>query len=218
MVFEWDLIVRYGPTLLQGLWMTMWIVFLAVVIAIVLGLPLALALVSRSAVVRISVRVYVEVMRGTPILIVLFILYYGGPSMGLVLDAVPAGIIGMGLYGAAYFAEIFRSGLQSIPPGQVEAARMLGLTKSQVLFRVKGPQMLSLIIPPGANQVVILIKESALLSIITVPELTKITAQIVAETFAIVEPYVAIALLYWALIELVSRLFRKLETLVRHGQ
>lgn len=218
MVFEWDLIVRYGPALLQGLWMTVWIVSLAIIIAIVLGLPLSLALVSRSACLRISIRVYVEIMRGTPILIVLFILYYGGPTIGLVLDAVPAGIIGMGLYGAAYFAEIFRSGLQSIPRGQVEAARMLGLTKGQVLFRVKGPQMLSLILPPGANQIVILIKESALLSIITVPEMTKITAQIVAETFAIVEPYAAVALLYWALIELVSRLFRKLEKMVRYGQ
>jgi polar amino acid transport system permease protein len=94
---------------------------------------------------------------------------------------------------------------------------MLGLTKNQVLFRIKIPQMLGLILPPLANQTIILIKESALLSIITVPELTKTTNQMVSETFAVVEPYVAAALLYWVLVEVVSWLFRIMEKRVRHG-
>jgi polar amino acid transport system permease protein len=217
MEFEWDLITRYGPALLFGLWMTIWMVALAVMIATVLGLVLSLALTSRTIFLRAPVRAYVEIMRGTPVLIILFVLYYGGPSIGLLLDAIPAGVIGLGVYGAAYFAEIFRSGLQSIPPGQIEAARMVGLTKSQVLFRIKFPQMLGLILPPLANQTIILIKESALLSIITVPELTKTTSQMVAETFAVVEPYVAAAFLYWVFVEIVSWFFRTLEKRVRHG-
>jgi polar amino acid transport system permease protein len=217
MVFEWALVVQYGPALLSGLWVTTWVVSLALVIAVILGLALSLILTSRSILLRAPVRTYVEIMRGTPVMIVLFLLYYGGPSIGVLMDSIPAGVIGLGAYGAAYFAEIFRSGLQSIPPGQIETARMLGLTKNQVLFRIKIPQMLGLILPPLANQTIILIKESALLSIITVPELTKTTNQMVSETFAVVEPYVAAALLYWVLVEVVSWLFRIMEKRVRHG-
>lgn len=207
----------YAPLLLSGLWATIRICFLATLLALPLGLGVALLLRNPARALRGLARLYVEVMRGTPILVVLFLLYYGGPSIGLVLEAEPVGIIGLGLYGAGYFAEIFRAGLQSIPQGQREAARMLGIPSWRILVRIELPQMQRLVTPPVINQVIVLIKESAALSIITVPELTKIGAQIANETFAVIEPYLAVALLYWLLIELIALAGHWLERKAKHG-
>ncbi len=201
MSFDIDILFRYGPLLLSGLWTTVYICALASLLAVAAGLAVALLHSLPFPPVKLLCRAYIEVMRGTPILILLFILYYGGPSIGLILDAEPVGVIGLGFYGGGYFAEIFRAGFLSIPPGQIEAARMLGIPRRMIVARIQIPQMLTLIIPPSTNQVIILVKESALLSIITVAELTKNTTQMVNETFAVIEPYVAVALLYWLIIE-----------------
>lgn len=205
MTLDFDMLAAYAPLLLSGLWVTASVSAAAALIALAGGLALALGLLSSVAPLRWISRIYVEVMRGTPILVILFLLYYGGPSLGLVLDPVPAGILGLGFYGAGFFAEIFRAGFQSIPLGQIEAARMLGMSPARIVARIKLPQMLALIVPPGTNQLIILVKESALLSIITVAELTKNATQMAGETFAVVEPYLAIALLYWLLIEALAR-------------
>lgn len=212
-----DMIARYGPLLLAGLITTLRVCALASVLALLAGLGLALLLRARLLVVRAAARAYVEVMRGTPILVILFLLYYGGPSLGLMLDAEPVGIFGLGFYGAAYFAEIFRAGFESIPKGQLEAARMVGLTPRQIIYRIQIPQMLGLIVPPSVNQVIILVKESAVLSIITVAELTKNATQMANETFAVVEPYLAVAVLYWVLIEVIACSGRWIERRVRHA-
>ena len=201
MSFDIDILFRYGPLLLSGLWTTVYVCALASLLAVAAGLAVALLHSLPFHPAKLLCRAYIEVMRGTPILILLFILYYGGPSIGLTLDAEPVGIIGLGFYGGGYFAEIFRAGFLSIPPGQIEAARMLGIPRGMIVARIQIPQMLTLIIPPSTNQVIILVKESALLSIITVAELTKNTTQMVNETFAVIEPYVAVALLYWLIIE-----------------
>lgn len=212
-----DLLVRYGPLLLAGLATTLRVCALASAIAVVAGLALALLLRARPFLVRAATRTYVEVMRGTPILVILFLLYYGGPSFGLVLDAEPVGILGLGLYGAGYFAEIFRAGFEAIPRGQIEAARMVGLSRRQIVYRIQIPQMLGLIVPPSVNQIIVLVKESAVLSIITVAELTKNATQMANETFAVVEPYLAVAVLYWVLIEVIARSGRWIERRVRHA-
>ena len=211
MSFDIDIVLRYGPLLLSGLWTTVYICALASLLAVAAGLAVALLHSLRLRPVKLLCRAYIEVMRGTPILILLFILYYGGPSIGLTLEAETVGVLGLGLYGGGYFAEIFRAGLQSIPAGQTEAARMLGIPRRAIVARIQIPQMLTLIIPPSTNQVIALIKESALLSIITVAELTKNTTQMVNETFAVVEPYVAVALLYWLIVEGVARAGGRLE-------
>lgn len=206
---------QYAPMLLEGLATTTWICALATVIGIAFGLLMACLAMAGPAFIRRSVRVYVEIMRGLPILILLFVLYYGGPSIGLRLKAETVGVLGLGLYGAAYFAEIFRAGFLSIPKGQVEAARMAGLSASQIVRHVKLPQMLVVITPPMVNQIIILIKELAVLSIITVAELTKNTAQFVNETYTVIGPYLAAALLYWLLVEAVAVLGRLVERRVR---
>jgi len=210
-----DLWVQYAPLMLAGLVTTAWICALATVLGIVIGLILACLEGLDAKPLRWAVRTYIEIMRGLPILILLFVLYYGGPSIGLRLDAETVGVLGLGFYGAAYFAEIFRSGFQSIPKGQIEAARMAGLTGTQIVRHIKLPQMLVLITPPMVNEVIILIKESAVLSIITVAELTKNTTQFVNETYAVIQPYLAAALLYWLLVEAVAQLGKFVERRVR---
>ncbi len=212
---NWELYLEYGPLLLSGLATTAYICALATVIGIGVGLAVALLSASPVPPVRWLCRGYIEIMRGTPILILLFILYYGGPEIGLRLPAETVGVLGLGIYVGGYFAEIFRSGFQSIPVGQIEAARIMGLSSGQIITRIKIPQMLVLIVPPSINQVIILIKESALLSIITVAELTKNTTQMVNETYAVVEPYIAVALLYWILIEGVAHIGRKIEQRIK---
>ena len=202
---------HYGHQILSGLAYTVLTSACATVLAIVLGFVIAVLGGLPSRVVRAVCRAYIEFMRGTPILIQLFLLYYVGPSVGIRLDALTAGILGLAANGGAYFAEIFRAGFESIPRGQIEAARILRLSEMQIIRRIKVPQMLVLILPASINQVIILIKESSILSILTVPELTKVTIMIVNESFSILPPYITLALLFWLLIELVSRLGRSLE-------
>jgi len=205
-----DLMAGYAPVVLHGLWVTIAICAASTLLGLVAGLAVEL---TRQHVrsLRVLCRVYVEGLRGAPILILLFLLYYAAPGLGLVLDPETAGVIGLGLYNGAYFAEIFRAGFESIPRGQVEAASSLGLSPLRILTRVKLPQMPALILPSAVNQVIILIKDSAVLSIITVPELTKETSKIINETVAIAEPLLVLALLYWALVEGVSQLGLKAE-------
>ncbi len=210
-----DLWLQYGPLMLDGLATTAWICALATALGLIVGLVLACLESTPLKPLRVAVRAYIEIMRGLPILILLFVLYYGGPSIGLRMSAEAVGVFGLGFYGAAYFAEIFRSGFQSIPKGQIEAARMAGLTGTQIIRHIKLPQMLVMITPPMVNQVIILIKESAVLSIITVAELTKNTTQFVNETYAVIEPYLAAALLYWLLVEAVAQFGKFIERRVR---
>lgn len=210
-----ELYIEYGPLLLEGMATTAWICALAALIGIGLGLMVAIASAAPFPPLRWLCRLYVEVMRGTPILILLFLIYYGGPSVGIRLSAEVVGVFGLGIYIGGYFAEIFRSGFQSIPAGQIEAARISGLTPTRIIVHIKIPQMLGLIVPPGINQLIILVKESALLSVISVAELTKNTTQIVNETYVVVEPYLAVAVLYWLIIEGLSQSGRAIERRIR---
>ncbi|MBB6262219.1 polar amino acid transport system permease protein [Paenochrobactrum gallinarii] len=212
-----ELLIEHYALFFEGAWLTISVTLTATVLALFVGLLIALMSEVKAKPLKFFCRIYIEIMRGTPILVVLFLLYYGGPSFGLVLDPVPAGILGLGFYGAAYFAEIFRSGFQAIPQGHIEAGEMLGLSKFQINMRIRLPQMLQIILPAMFVQIVMMFKESALLSIITVNELSKIATQLVNETSSIVEPYIIITLIYWAVIESVAMLGRALEKRFGYG-
>ena len=200
-----DIFARYAELLADATVTSVAITLGAILIGIVLGLALALALRCRSVSLKLASRTYVELMRGSPVLILLFLVYYGGPSFGVVLDAVPAGVTTLGLYAAAYFAEVFRAGLAAVPPGQVEAARMLGIPGIAILRRIELPQVTAFVLPPAINQAIITFKDSAVLSIITVPELTKAASQISTETFSVVAPYLCVGLIYWVGVEALAQ-------------
>ena len=214
---EFDLYLRYGPALLQGFGVTIicWIV--GSFGGIVLGFAIACIYQWANRPLRWLLQIYIEVIRGTPFMIQLFILYYGGPHFGLVLDPVPAGILSFIIYGSPYFAEIFRAGFNSIPRGQIEAARCVGLDEWTIIYRIIAPQMLVSITAPLTNFIIILTKETAILSVVTVPELLYETQTMAAETFTYVEPFLVLALFYWAMVVATSWLGARVETLVtRH--
>ena len=144
----------------------------------------------------------------------LFLLYAGGPYVGLKLSATAAGVVGLGLYSSAYFAEIFRGGFAAVPIGQIEAAMSVGMSPRDTLLRVTLPGALIAAVPPIVNMLIVLSKETVVLSIITVPELMYQMQTMAAETFTAFDAIFAMAVFYWLLVEATSRLGRRVEVRV----
>lgn len=214
---ELDLFVRYGPALLHGFGVTILCWIAGSLGGMALGFLIACLYQWSGRWLRFALQAYIEVVRGTPFMIQLFILYYGGPHFGLLLTPVQAGIAGFVVYGSPYFAEIFRAGFQSTPRGQYEAARCVGFDEWTIVRRIVLPQMLVSITAPLTNFVIILTKETAILSVVTVPELLYETQTMAAETFTYIEPFLALSLFYWAMVEFTSWLGRRVELRVtRH--
>lgn len=142
---------------------------------------------------------YVGLMRGMPFLMLLFIAYFGLPSVGIQLSPFWAAAVSLSLYSGAYFAEIFRACWQSIPAGQIEAARVIGMTRWQVFRHIQAPQAMRTSVPLLSNQMVLLLKDCALASVITFPELAMTTSKVVSEQFVYLEPYLLLALCYWGI-------------------
>ncbi|TIX90566.1 amino acid ABC transporter permease [Rhizobium sp. P44RR-XXIV] len=201
MTFDINVLIGQWPAILSGAGVTILIWILGTVAAAVIGFLMAIARQYGGMVVDTILGAIVAVLRGTPFLIQIFLVYYGGPFVGLELDPLPAGLIGISIYGAAYFSEIFRSGFQAVPKGHIEAGECVGLTRGQIIRRILLPEMTMLVLPPSVNMVVILMKETAVLSIITVPELTATLSAIGSQQYAFVEALSALALFYWVLVE-----------------
>jgi polar amino acid transport system permease protein len=212
MSLDWSIFITYGPDILRGVVLTVILSIIGSIVALCVGAALALLLSgARSDLLRAPIRAYIEFFRGTPLLVQLFLLYYGGPHLGITLNAVTVGIIGLGLYGGAYVAEILRGGIESIPNGHLEAARSFGFSRAQRIRYIVLPQILVVVLPPLTNMLIIIMKDTAILSVITVPELTFQVAALTLETFAFVEPFAMLAIAYWILVELTAYLGRKAE-------
>lgn len=214
MIFDPKIITDHLGDIGSGFLVTLGTWSSGVVLGIALGMLIAVAQVFGNAFVRAPLRVFIELIRSTPFLVQLFLVYYGGPSFGLSLDPIPAGILGLGVYGSVYFAEIFRSGFESVARGQLEAADCLGITRLQCIWRIQVPQMLVIILPALVNMITVLCKETAVLSIITIPELTMVLTGIGSETFAFVETLLMLCIGYLILVEACSQLGMLLETRV----
>lgn len=207
---KWELTSRYIPSLLRAAVITLVLSCLAMALAIAGGIGLAVARVYGGAVTRGAATFYVEVMRGTPILLQLFVIYYGLASI-VRLPAFIAALLGLGLNYAAYESEIYRSALDAIPRGQLEAARVLGFSKWQALRLIRGPQALRLALAPMTNDFVAMLKDSSLVSVLTVVELTKQTQIFATNLGSWVIPGLLCAALYLAMSLPLSHLARKLE-------
>ncbi len=211
------LLQQYGPMLLRGFGITVFCWLAGTVLGMALGLLVALMQRYGPRPLRWLFQVYIEVIRGTPFLVQLFVLYYGGPLIGLRLDALPAGLLGLTVYGSPYFAEIFRSGFNAVPAGQIEAARAIGMTETVIVRRILLPLGLVSALPALVNFSIILTKETVILSIITVPELMYQVQRMSTETFRYLEANLVLALFFWGLVEAISRAGRRLETrITRH--
>jgi polar amino acid transport system substrate-binding protein len=200
----------YLPALARAAGVTVVLSVLAMALAVALGIAVAAGRVYGPPVVRGALTVYVEVIRGTPVLLQLFVLYYGLASV-VRLPAFAAAVIGLGLNYAAYESEIYRAALQAVSRQQLEAARTLGLSELQVLRLVRGPQALRHALAPMTNDFVALLKDSSLVSVITVVELTKQTAIYATNVGSWVVPGMLCALIYLSLSLPLSRVARRLE-------
>jgi len=198
-----------GP-LLIGLWITLKISAAALVFALVLGLVAGLGRVSSNPAARNLAATYVELVRGTPLLVQIFIFYF---FIGTVLELSPftAGVAALAVFTGAYVAEIVRAGIEAVPRGQMEAARSLGMGTAQAMRHVILPQALRRTLPPLAGQFINLIKDSALVSVIAITDLTKAGREIVSSTFTPFEVWFTVALMYLALTGTLSWLVRRLE-------
>ena len=188
MEWDWDFALSILPTLLQGMQITLLATVLGVVVAAVLGLVFALLRRSPSRGVTRTTGFVVEFIRGTPLLVQLYFIFYVLPDIGLRLPALAAGVLGMGLHYAAYFAEVYRGGFEAVPRGQWEAARATNLTARQTWVHVVLPQAMPPMIPAMANYVLAMFKETPLLSAITVMELMGQARSVANSTYRYVEP------------------------------
>tara|TARA_R110002020_G_scaffold87140_3_gene215306 strand:+ start:664 stop:1329 length:666 start_codon:yes stop_codon:yes gene_type:complete len=211
MNFDFAVILAKGPQILSGLGVTILIWIAGTLIAAALGFLIATARRFGGPLVNLILSMPIEILRGTPFLVQIFLLYFGGPYIGLRLDPITAGLLGLSVYGAAYYAEIFRAGYQSVPVGHVEAAQCVGFSRPQIIRHVLLPEMALLVMPPSINMAIILLKETALLSLITVPELTMTVSAIGSQQYAFVESIVILALVYWVLVEIANFLGRLTE-------
>ncbi|MGH7121053.1 MAG: amino acid ABC transporter permease [Acetobacteraceae bacterium] len=200
---------HYAPALLSGFAVTILCWGLGSLIGLVPGFAVALLYRLPLPALRWSQHCYIEVIRGTPFLVQLFLLYSGGPFIGVRLSAVTAGIVGLGVYAAAYFAELFRAGFAAVPRGHREAAMSLGISPLDILARRTLPGMLVAIVPALVNMLIILAKKTVVLSIITVPEPMYQVETMAAQTFSAFSSIFAVAVLYWLLVEAVSHLGRR---------
>ncbi len=205
-----ELTLQYLPSLFEAALITLALSCLAMALAVTLGVAIATGRVYGGKLTRAALTGYVELMRGTPVLLQLFVIYYGLAAM-VRLPAFVAALLGLGLNYAAYESEIYRSALEAVPGGQLEASRILGFSRMQILRLIRGPQAFRLALAPMTNDFVALLKDSSLVSVLTVVELTKRTQIFAANIGSWVIPGILCAALYLAMSLPLGHLARKLE-------
>jgi len=224
LIFEGDVLSQYDVTkpgiLLEGLWVTLKVSFIAIIVGIILGLVTGLARISSNPAFKWMAITYIEIIRGSPLLVQIFIWYF---VLATLINTMLAqygfeklpeiwfGVASLATFAGAYIAEIVRSGIQSIHRGQTEASRSLGMTYGQSMYHVILPQAFRRIIPPLAGQFISLIKDSSLLGIIAIRELTKATREIVTTSLQTFELWFLCALLYLVLTFTLSMILQYLE-------
>jgi polar amino acid transport system permease protein len=204
------------PQFAAGTLQTIWLAIAAFALAIVIGLGLALARLSRRRWLSRLSRVVTDALRGTPALVQVLLIYFGLPQLGISLDAAVAGVIALGLNSGAYVGEIVRSGIQSVDPGQMEAARSIGMSHARAMRRVVLPQALRIALPPVTNEATTLVKGTSLLSVISITELTRVGQQVMGITFRPIEAFLAVALVYLVLISALSQASIALERMLSY--
>jgi polar amino acid transport system substrate-binding protein len=204
-------ISSFIPTLLHGAAITIFISATSMALAITLGLLLCLMRIYGTTPLRTAATTYIEIYRGTPLLIQLYILYYGLPNIGITLSPLMAAFLGLGMNYAAYEAEIYRAGISAVPKGQMEAALSLGMPRFLALKRIILPQGLKIAVPGVTNDFIALFKDSSLVSVIALVELTKTYNILAATTLRFFELGIIVAILYFAMSYPLSLLARRLE-------
>ncbi len=206
------------PQLLQGALVTVEVTSVSLLLGCVLGLLIGIGRLHPERRILYSLcTAYLAVIRGTPLLVQLFILFFGLPQFGIMLPAFLCGVLGLGIYSGAYVSEIVRGAIQSIDRGQMEAARSIGLSSRQAMWNVILPQAVVRMIPPLGNEFIALIKNSALVSLLTIHDLMHEGQKIISVSYRSLEVYLAIALMYFVLTGLTTLALRHVEQRLRAG-
>ncbi len=212
------MIDSFWPLLNAGLIFTVPLTLITFVLGVVLGLSVALARLYGPAPLVMLVRFYVWLIRGTPLLVQLFLIFYGLPSAGIVLDAFTAAVIGFTLNIGAYSSEIIRATLAAIPKGQWEAAYSIGMNWTQVMWRVILPQAARIAVPPLSNTFISLVKDTSLAAAVTVPELFQAAQRLASVTYEPLILYIETALIYLMFSSVLSTLQDRLEQRLAHKE
>lgn len=207
-----EVIINSLPYLWEGLLVTLKVFIIAIILGFMIGLIVALLRLSPFKILNWIAKVFVDVIRGTPILVQLFFFYFGLNSLDFIsLDRETAGIVTVAINAGAYYAEIIRAGIQSLDKGQNEAARSLGLTSTQSMRYIILPQSFRRMLPTFTNQAIISLKDTSLLSVIGIADLTQKGQVQIAATFKAFEIWITVGLMYFVVIYLLSLLSSFLE-------
>ncbi|WP_312254033.1 ABC transporter permease [Stutzerimonas nitrititolerans] len=221
---SWETFIKWLPSFLDGAWLTLQLVGVSVLAGLILALPLGIARSSRHFPVRALPYAYIFFFRGTPLLVQLFLVYYGlaqfdvvrqGPLWPYLRDPYWCAIITMTLHTAAYIAEIIRGAIQNVPAGEVEAARALGMSRRQTLWHIILPRATRIGLPAYSNEVILMLKASALASTITLLELTGMARKIAARTYLHEEMFLTAGLIYLVIAFVLMQGFKLLERWLR---
>ncbi len=218
MQFDFLALYKALPALLVGALVTLRVTALSIAVGLVIGLGVGLARVWPNSFLRNVSSAYIELIRGTPLLVQIFLVYFGLPALGLNLDPFVAGVLAMGINSGAYVGEIVRGGIESIAQGQMEAALSLGMSWWQSMYYVILPQALFRILPPLGNEFIALLKDSSLVSTIAIAELTRTGQIIITRTFKSFEIWVGVALFYFVMTYAISRVVRYSEKRMRYSE
>lgn len=203
--------ISFLPTLLHGAWVTIMVSVASYVFALIGGLIFGIARMARLWPIRAAATAYVQFIRGTPLLLQLFFIYYVLPYGGLVLTPFASGVMGLTINYSAYMAEVFRSGIQAIPRGQWEAARSLGMSRRLLMRRIIMPQAIRIVLPAIGNFFVAIFKDSALVSVITMRDLMFSGELLASATFKHFEIFTMVAIIYFIISYPAAKLVEFLE-------
>ncbi|AJC17448.1 MULTISPECIES: amino acid ABC transporter permease [Pandoraea] len=206
-----ELAAQSLPVLLQGTVLTIKFALMSMVFGLAIGIIVAVMGIGKVRVFRAIARAYVSIMRGTPLLVQIFVIYYGLPGVGISLEPTAAGVLTLSLNVGAYLSESMRGALEGMPRGQWLAAYSLGLSYWQTLRYIIGPQALRIAVPSLGNSLISLIKDTSLVSVITVTELLRSAQEVIASTYQPLPLYLACAAIYWVLSTGLSALQRRIE-------
>ena len=213
---EWiDLLITSFPDLMDGLYVTVRLTLLGLAIGAVIGLPAALARVYGGRWIRRIAIGYIELFRGTPLLVQIFVIYFGLPDVGITFSRTTAALIALGLNSGAYQAEYFRGAIQAIGDGQMMAARSIGMNRLNAIRYVILPQALRIVIPPWSNEPILLLKASAIVFIVAVPDLMTKAKIIITRIYDPIGVYLIVALFYLALVMVLTAIINVVEKRLR---
>ena len=207
-----ELLQQSLPMFMTGMQLTLELSFISLIIAMFIGLGSCLMNISKVRVLHWISQCYINIIRGTPLLVQTFFIYFGvTKALGFSMTALTAGIVALSLNAGAYLSEIFRGGIEAVPHGQMEAARSLGMPYHSAMLKIILPQALRIVVPSIVNQCIITIKDTSIISVIGLAELTMMGSQIIARTFRSFEIWLCVGALYFIVIYLLTKLSKYVE-------